>query len=170
MKKTDKFFIGIVGGVVLLIVISLVFVLKPSMNDYLPEDNPEGVMLNYLLSLRERDYKRAYGYLSPDLLGYPKSIQSFRTDILDNIKEFDDLPYVTLSIDSIDIKGKQATVIVQEIRFFRGDIFSSGQRISTIEYDFAMDDGEWKIYSSSSTWYADEYFLGCWTVIEGCEK
>jgi hypothetical protein len=71
MKSTDKFLIGIVVGIVLLVVAAFVITLARPEPTYQVEGTPESVAHNYLLALQKEDYQRAYGYLSPTLKGYP---------------------------------------------------------------------------------------------------
>jgi len=44
---------------------------------YQAEDSPEDIAYNYLMALVKKDFDRAYGYLSPDLPGYPEDIDAF---------------------------------------------------------------------------------------------
>ena len=45
--------------------------------EYQSDDGPGAVAYNYLLALAEKDFNRAYGYLSPDLPGYPPDVDQF---------------------------------------------------------------------------------------------
>ncbi|HOF89582.1 MAG TPA: hypothetical protein PLZ36_15990, partial [Armatimonadota bacterium] len=69
MHTSDKWLIGIVIGAALLVCAAVaVTVLRPK-PAYRADDTPAGVTHNYLLALKQRDYARAYGYLSPTLSG-----------------------------------------------------------------------------------------------------
>jgi hypothetical protein len=64
-RATDRFFLAILAGLGLLLVVALLSVLllrQPAA--VLPVDTPEGVVQRFYLALEERDYHRAY-----DLLG-----------------------------------------------------------------------------------------------------
>jgi hypothetical protein len=70
MKGTDRFLIGIVAGVVILVVAVLaIALLRPNQPSYEPDDTAEGVAHNYLLALQLEDYGRAQGCLSRSLPG-----------------------------------------------------------------------------------------------------
>lgn len=65
--KQDKFLIGILAGIGLLVLVSLgLFFARQGEQVYLAEDTPEGVVHNYVLALQEEDFSRAYGYLAED--------------------------------------------------------------------------------------------------------
>ncbi len=156
MKRTDKFLIGIVVGVVLLIVVALIFVMQPS--SYLAEDTPEGVVHNYLLALQEGDYARAHGYLYSRLPGYP-SPKKFESDVRDSYY-FRYISSETFSVDSSNIKGIRATVTVQRTRFYEGSILDSGQSTYTFKVYLIKVGEAWRIDD------ADRYFGYCWD--RGC--
>ena len=169
MKRTDKFFIGIVVGVLLLVVVVFVYVLSPSGGTYMQDDSPEGVMHNYMLALQTKDYERAYSYLSPELLGYPKDANAFILDVLDHSRYFE-MDSVTISVDTGElIGGTWASVDVRESRFYEGDILDSGSRIRTYEFRLQLEEGSWRIYDCDPerSWWGN-YFLWCWKEIEGC--
>lgn len=71
--KEDKFLLGIIAGIVLLIVVAVVTVLlrSPGQEAYMADDTPAGVVHNYFLAIQRKDYERAYSYLSDDLESKP---------------------------------------------------------------------------------------------------
>ncbi len=70
--KNDKFLIGIVVGIVLLVIVALVTVLaRGPGEDYIADDTPAGVVHNYFLAVQRKDYEKAYSYLSDDLESKP---------------------------------------------------------------------------------------------------
>lgn len=160
MKRTDKFLIGIVVGVVLLIVVALVFVMQPS--SYLAEDTPEGIVHNYILALQEEDFARAYGYLYTGMSEYPDA-DKFESDLSKDSSSYRNRSSSTFSIDSSDIKGNQATITVRETKFYEGNILDSGQNTQIYEVSLILEDGEWRI--DGADWGFD-YFDRCWN--NGC--
>jgi hypothetical protein len=78
--KTDKFLIGIVIGIVLLVVLAVAVVMlrSPENEDYVADDDPTGVVHNYFLAIQRKDYEKAYGYLSDDLESKPTLDQFVR--------------------------------------------------------------------------------------------
>jgi hypothetical protein len=164
MKSTDKFLLGIVAGVVILVVVSLVIALRqPDQPAYDPDDTPAGVAHNYLLALQLEDYPRAYGYLSPLLLGYPADAEAFKRKVLDNPYWFglnDD--EVSLAIEGVNVTNDLAEVVMRRTVFYRGSLFDSGQYSDTFDMSLLQVDGNWKIVGS------DRYWDHCWNLIEGC--
>jgi hypothetical protein len=166
MKKTDKLLLGIVAGIVLLVVVAFVVALNKPKPAYQSEDTAGGVAFNYLFALQQKEYERAYGYLSPSIAGYPRDAETFTDDIHDYAWTFRNLDSssTTLEIDSFDVNGKRADVRVQETRFYEGDLFNSSQ--STYIFDMTLrqdENGQWKIVDS------DRYWVYCWNNKGGCK-
>jgi hypothetical protein len=167
MKNTDKFLIGIVIGVILLVVVAFGIAFTRPEPTYQPEDTPEGVVNNYLLALRQEEYDRAYGYLSPDLHGYPKSLEKFIEDIHDASYWFQlDEETVSLDVSKVDVRGATADITVQETRFYQGGLFDSGEYKDTFELKLKQDTSsqEWKIIDGGYSYWAP-----CWEEWGGCK-
>lgn len=167
MKKTDKILIGIVAGIILLVVVAFTVALSQPKPAYQAEDTPEGVAFNYLFALQQKDYERAYGYISPSLNGYPRDVEVFADDIRDRSYNFSRLndSSITLEVDSVDvIIGKRVDIEIRETRFYEGDLFNSGQYTNTFNTTLRQDEnGLWKIVDS------DRYWLACWDEYGGCK-
>ena len=167
MKSSDKFLIAIVGGIVLLVVIALVITLTRPEPTYKPEDTPAGIAHNYLLALEREEYERAYGYLSPNLESYPRSLNAFTREIADNPWQFRTNTAASLAVGETKIIGDFATATIHETRFRGGDlfdgVFDSGQGRYAFEMDLELIAGEWKIVDSLY------YFAWCWNHEDGCE-
>lgn len=164
MKGTDKFLIGIVAGVVILVVAVLVVaVLRPNQPAYEPDDTADGVAHNYLLALQLEDYARAYGYLSRTLPGRPADAQAFARYVQDNRWRLgygaDD---VSLAIEAVEVVGNRGKVIVRRTVFHRGGLFDSGQSSGTFEMTMHREGGAWKVADS------ERYWANCWEDPEGC--
>ncbi|RMF02639.1 MAG: hypothetical protein D6768_07760, partial [Chloroflexi bacterium] len=71
--KQDKFLIGILAGIVLLVVVAVVVVLSrsPGSEAYRTDNSPEAVVYNYFLAVQRKDFEKAHGYLSDDLKNKP---------------------------------------------------------------------------------------------------
>ncbi|MBW2589509.1 MAG: hypothetical protein JRD71_02105, partial [Deltaproteobacteria bacterium] len=67
MKK-DRFLIGILVGIGVLITAALVvfFTRQGDGQTYMQESTPDGVVHNYVLALQQGDFQKAYGYLSDE--------------------------------------------------------------------------------------------------------
>jgi hypothetical protein len=164
MKGTDKFLIGIVAGVVILVVAVLaVALLRPNQPGYQPDDTAEGVAHNYLLALQLEEYERAYGHLSPSLPGHPADVETFERDVEDNRWSFgyydDD---VSLAIEAVNVTGDRAKIVVRKTVFYRGGLFDSGQSSDTFEMTLRREEGAWKVADS------DRYWADCWESSKGC--
>ncbi len=159
MKKPDRFLIGIVVGVVMLIGAAVAIVLLPSNKpSYQPDDAPEGVAHNYLLALDMGDYERAHGYLSPTLPGYPRSVEEFTDDLEESWSfRYDRDADVTLAVEAVRTTGDRSTVSIRRTVFYQGELFDSGQYSWTFEMTLRRQDGEWKAVD------ADRYWDNCWS-------
>ena len=164
MKGTDKFLVGIVAGIVLLVgAVLVVAFLRPNQPAYQPDDTPEGAAHNYLLALQLDEYERAYGYLLPTLPGHPDSLDAFERDIEDRRWNFGyDGDDVSLAIESVDVSGYRAKIVVRRTQFSRGGLFDSGQSSYTFEMTLRREAGAWKVAES------DRYWASCWEWSEGC--
>jgi len=163
MKSTDKFLIGIVAAIVLIIIAALVITLAQPEPTYMTEDTPEGVAHNYLVALNKEDYERAYGYLSPVLAGYPASAGKFAEHVQDHSWNFRLSVVTTLSVEAAKIIGSKGIVRVRESSFRGGDLFNSGQSTRVFDMELEFADNEWKIVD------ADSYFARCWRQKRGCQ-
>jgi hypothetical protein len=162
VKSTDKFLIGIVAGIILLVVVALGVALNRPKPTFQADDTPEGVAHNYLLAIQQEDYERAYGYLSPGLTGYPDSVEAFVRNVRDNRWQFGGDAETSLKIKSTAITRQLAVVEVQASRFYRGSLFDSGQSTSEFEMQLQQQDTGWKIIDST------DYFASCWVYDDGC--
>jgi hypothetical protein len=164
LKGTDKFLIGIVVGIVLLVgAVLAVALLRSNQPSYQSDDTPEGVAYNYLLALQLEDYERAYGYLSPTLQGYPGDVDAFERDMEDNRWSFGYYDGdVSLAIESVDVSGDRARIVVRRTQFYGGGLFNSGQYGRTFNMTLRREADAWKITGS------DLYWAGCWESSQGC--
>ncbi|MBN1484763.1 MAG: DUF4878 domain-containing protein [Chloroflexia bacterium] len=164
MKGTDRFLIGIVVGILLLVAVALAVALLRPEPSYQAEDTPEGVAHNYLFALTQGDYERAYGYLSPALAGYPPSAAAFIQDVNSQRWPFRELEAgsTSLAVESSRVQGDRATVTVRVTYFEEGDLLRSSQRTDYPALELRREEGGWKIYD------ADRFFLFCWKSPQGC--
>lgn len=165
MKGTDRFLIGIVAGIAVLVVVVLALaLLRPNQPGYQLDDTPEGVAHNYLLALQLEEYERAYDYLSPSLLGYPADVDVFVRHVQDHRWSFgyydDD---VSLAIEAVNVTGDRAKIAVRKTKFYRGRLFDSGQHSDTFDMTLRYHEGAWKVAES------DRYWAACWESAKGCK-
>lgn len=165
MKITDRFLAGIILGILLLVGVAFGAILLRPQPAFEPDGPPEAATHNYLLALRQAAYDRAYGYLSPDIAGYPATSEDFARDIREYRWDFRlDESSITLDIVSTQVNGDRATVTVRETRFVQGGLFDSGQ--STVLFDVLLlrvsPDPTWLIVESANYW------AKCWNTRGGC--
>jgi hypothetical protein len=164
MRSTRFLFVIAVGVVILVaaLLISALLYFEPF--QYQADDTPEGVVHNYLLALRRQDYKRAYGYLSPSLLGYPADLDKFVADV-DRFKtNVNRPPYdmswyqgdVALTVEPEWVTGDEAGVRVHAEKPRNTQLFGSGQDSYTFYVGLRRLNGAWKIE------YAELYWDFCW--------
>ncbi|MBC8076269.1 MAG: hypothetical protein H7Y32_09370 [Chloroflexales bacterium] len=163
MKQTDRFLLAIIAGVVVLVLAALGLALTRTPQAYMPDTTPGGVAHNYLLALKQRDNARAYGYLSPDLKGYPPTVDEFVADMDSQYSWAFNRDSSTISVGDERITGDQATVAVSETRFSDGGLFNSGQYSTSFGMTLSRQGDAWKLIS------AESYWASCWNQSRPCE-
>jgi hypothetical protein len=162
VKNPDKLLLATVVGAVLLILAAIVIVLVKPKPTYQSEEEPGGVAHNYLLALQKEDYERAYTYLSDTLPGYPATLSHF-TQSAESYSWYSRLGTdSSFAIDTEEIDGDKAVVLVRETLFYNRGLFESSTGISTFEMDLQIVGDQWKIVDS------DRYFVWCWGNESGC--
>lgn len=162
MKRTDRFLLAIIAGVVLLVGVALAVALTRPAQSYLPETSPGSVAHNYLLALKQRDDARAYSYLSPQLAGYPADLETFSAD-LDRYNWNFNRDAATIALGDERISDERAVVSISESHFYEGGLFNSNQYTNSFDITLRREDGAWKIVS------ADAYWVACWAEQGPCE-
>jgi hypothetical protein len=139
--KQDRFLIGILTGIVVIIVVALVlFFSRQSAQDYRPDNSPEAVVFNYVLAITERDYQKAYGYLAD--LEHKPTYDEFRQSFFNGMVSPNN---VGVDVGEAHINGDEATVDVSMV-YPSSDPFSPGYS----NPDRALlirQAGEWKLSS-----------------------
>ncbi len=152
--KQDKFLIGIIIGIVILVLVAvgLFFSRKTTVLTYQPEDQPQGVVFNYILAIRNEDYTKAYGYLA-EKPGKP-SPTSFRQGLLMN-KEQARIAVVDLGKTNID--ANSAIVEVTTVNTYNDGIFANGyeNKESAI---LENQNGAWKITGMPYLYWSYDWY------------
>ena len=159
LKETDRFLLGIVVGVILLVTVAFVLAVWQPKPTYLPDDTPQGVAYDYLFALQQRDYVRAYGYLSPISTNHPSSADVFAEDIQDNLGT---LRQDSISIEDTRVTDNRAVVTVCARNFTGAGLFRS-EYSHNFEMRLQREQNGWKITS------ADEYWPRCAYSSGGCK-
>jgi len=150
--KQDRFLLGILAGIAVLVLVALVvFFARPDNLEYGEETNPEGIARNYIVALHLRDYEKAYTYLAE---GENKpTLEEFTQPFLLNHVSPGNAGVEVLESQ---ISGDGASVQLS-VLYNPGDPFSGSYRNN--EYaSLVRQDGQWKIKEMPYTfWYYDWY-------------
>lgn len=150
--KQDRFLIGILAGIGLLVLVAVgLFFARSTRLDYESEDIPEGILHNYLVAINKNDYPRAYSYLAED--PYKPTYENFRNAFILNWITPDTS---SLSIGEIHITGDEATIEVNIVTSF-GDPFSEPYR-RTEPALLRRQAGSWKIRSMPNPYFAWDWY------------
>jgi len=158
--KVTKFLFAIAVGVVILVAALLISaVLRFKTSGYQAEATPEGVVHNYLLALRLKDYERARSYLLTTLPGYPADLDQFVADVDRLAADVNRPPYdvnfyrvdVSLVVESVQVNGDDAWTEVRRTKL------DGGQGSDTFSVALRREGGAWKI-----SW-AELYWSDCWS-------
>ena len=137
--KEDRFLIAILVFIGLLVAAAVgLFFIRQDTATYVADDNPEGVVHNYILAMQEDDFQKAYSYIhqtenTPDY-------ETFRTSFLKNIRYEQD---IALSIGKVKRIGDEAVVDLIIIHGGSGPFNSSWRE--TQSSLLVLEDEEWKI-------------------------
>ena len=158
--KQDKFLVGILIGIVLLIAAALVlFFQRQNSQGYMAEDTPTSVINNYVYAIQQGDLDRAYSYLV-DSQGKPSPV-AFRSALFTG--RFSDSSTGVRIIDEkiIEKEGIASEAVVHlEVLYSNSGPFE-GVYHSEDAARLRLQDGEWKIsYMPHPYWQWDWYDEG----------
>jgi hypothetical protein len=151
--KQDRFLIGILIGIGVLVVIALVmFFTRRSTAEYVADDTVEGVLHNYVLAVQKQDYEKAYSYLAEKK--EKPSYETFRRSFIQN--------YVTpgqsgVEIVDTNIDGDEAIVNLSVV-YLSSDPFSGGSYTSPGTALLVKQNGQWKIYQMPYNYWAYDWY------------
>ena len=139
--RQDRFLTGILISIGILVVAALaMFFIRRDDQAYLSDDTPEGVVHNYVVSILNKDYEKAYGYLA-DLDNKP-TFEEFRNAFVTGMLGSDTS---AIDVGQADIGGDEAIVEVAMI-YNPSDPFSTGYR-DVQNAILVKQDGAWKLSS-----------------------
>lgn len=139
--RQDRFLIGILIGIGLLIVAALVvFFSRHQEVSYLPGGEPQDVVHNYVLAVMNKDYERAYEALA-DLTDKPTFEEFRQAFAVGRLAP----GQAGVKIGGADISGDSASVEVIMV-YTPGDPFSSGSD-NVGSAQLLLQSGAWKISS-----------------------
>ncbi len=161
MKGSDKMLWLIVGAVVVLVVAAFVLVLLRPEQDYVADDDPQGVVHNYLLALRRGDYEKAYSYLAPDL--QIDDLEEFIDSVEDRRWAFQMGSNVALSIEDSRLSKDDSARVTVRKQVTNNELLGSGQRSDDFSVFLRSENGLWRIYRSQ------DYWNSCWDEDSNCQ-
>jgi hypothetical protein len=143
--QTDRFLIGILVGVVVLLAaagLSLLVLRRPP--PPLPADSPGGTIQRFYSALEQRNYSQAYDLLS-DKMEHKPTRGSFTRAIADQYTY--GTQAARAGIDSEQIDGATATVTVRVTYYYGGGppLLGSNEYTSTETFTLAQEAGAWRI-------------------------
>jgi hypothetical protein len=155
--KQDKFLTGILIGIGALIVLALAlfFLRKDGRSEYVADDNPEGVVNNYVLAVLNKDYQKAYGYLAD--LEHKPTYEEFRQSFFNGMINPND---AGVEVGSAEVNGDES-VVTLSIYYSVNDPFSS-RNASEDRALLVKQSGEWKLNSMpfnfwDYNWYQESF-------------
>ena len=150
--KQDRFLLGILVGIGILIVIAVgMFLTRQDTQEYRADDTPEAVVHNYALALYQGEHQKAYSYLAED--EHKPTYNEFRESFLNH---YVDPSNAGLEIGETEIDGNQAFVVLYLI-YNPNDPFSSGYR-STETARLERQGGEWKLLQMPYNFWAYDWY------------
>ena len=155
--KQDKFLTGILIGIGALILLALVlfFVRKNGQSEYVTDSTPEGVTHNYVLSILNKDYQKAYGYLAD--LEHKPTYEEFRQSFFNGMVNPGD---AGVEVGVAEINGDEAFVTLS-VYYSINDPFAS-RYASEDRALLVKQDGAWKLSAMpynfwSYDWYQEPF-------------
>ena len=141
---------GILIGIGVLIIAALaVFFIRRDTQTYISEDQPEGVVHNYIVSILNKDYEKAYSYLAE--LDHKPTYEQFRNAFVTGGLNPSNS---AVDVGESEITGDDAYVEVAMINN-PSDPFSTGYR-DVQRAILVKQNGAWKL-SSMPTYYLWDY-------------
>jgi len=154
--KQDRFLIGILIGIGVLILLALVlFFTRQENRDYVADNTPDGVVHNYVLAVLNKDYQKAYGYLAD--IEHKPTYEEFRQSFFNGMVNPGD---VGVDIGSVETNNDEAVVSLF-IYYSNTDPFSS-RYASEDRALLVKQNGEWEMNSMpynfwDYNWYQEPY-------------
>lgn len=139
--KQDRFLLGILIGIGVLIVVALgLFFTRQDTQEYQTAGTPDAVVFNYVLAVTEKDYEKAYGYLAD--LDHKPTYDEFRQSFFNGMVSPQG---VGVDVGEATVHGDEASVEMNMV-YAATDPFSSGY--SNADHALLVRQGDaWKISS-----------------------
>ncbi len=152
--KQDKFLIGILSFIGLLVVVALIlFFVRKDKATYRTDDTPENVVYNFALAIQQNDLVRAYGYLAdleskPTMAAFLQSNQNGYLNISGN----------ALDVGKVTMQGQDNAWVNVTIQYLGGGPFNSGWS-NQDKAVLVRQNGAWKVSSMPYPYWSGDWYL-----------
>jgi hypothetical protein len=128
-------------GVLVVAAISLVLFTKDNEADLLPENTPQGIVQRFLIAVQDKDYLKAYNYLSIDSDGKFITYDEWVMQIYHYQSAW------KATLGQVTENGDSATVEVTIESFNQGAPFGNSVYSRQVIFQLIYKDGSWLIVS-----------------------
>jgi hypothetical protein len=150
--KQDKFLTGILIGIGVLILLALgLFFVRQDKRDYVAETTPDGVVHNYVLTVLNKDYQKAYGYLAD--LEHKPTYEEFRQSFFNGMINPND---TGVDVGSVEI-NKDEAVVSLSVYYSNTDPFSS-RYASQDRALLIQQNNQWKVNSMPNNFWGYNWY------------
>jgi hypothetical protein len=158
--KQDRFLVGIIIGIGVLVLLSLIlFFARRGSLTYGPEDQPDGVLRNYVIALQKQDFDRAYSYLA-DFTNKPEPT-TFRQVFVSQAQQVTMIGFEVVNTN-VYSQDNQAIVQVNLVHGSSG-LFDQNYREGQ-SAELVKQNGVWKIRSMPYPFWSYDWGTGAKTV------
>lgn len=150
MKALDRWLIGIIVLVAVIVIAALGVVLTTDEPAYLTEDTPEAIVHNYLLAIQREDDDRALSYLAPTLSGLPADGREMAESIS---YEAGILRNASFSVQSGEPESDGSVRVAVVVTSYEGDgILGSSRDTRNYRLWVRQEGATWKLIDGNGFW------------------
>jgi hypothetical protein len=137
---------AIVISILVIATVSLVLLMKGNEIALLPQDTPQGIVQRYLIAVQEKNYQKAYNYLSFEPSQKIKAYDDWLRMVI-GAPQISDQSAWKATLGKTTQNGDNATVEVIIDTFRPGGPFEDLLRSQQIIFQLSKIDGKWLITS-----------------------
>jgi len=150
--KEDRVLTGILIGIAVLVVAAVgLFFLRRGAQTYGPENDPAGVVRNYILALQKQDYERAYTYLAS--LDEKPTLAEFRSPFVNY--QAQEVSGTVLELVEMDKRAIETTVSLTLLRGSSGPFSSPNREVALAR--LRLEGEQWKIVEMPYPFWSYEW-------------
>ena len=140
--KNDRFLNGLISAIGVLILIALVlFFVRQKQAEYRTGNEPNDVVHNYILSVLQGDFDRAYGYLAES--DEKPSLSQFQQELS---RQANEINHANVTIGEVIINGEFASVQLNIRQSYERPLLANPSRFAEFA-QLKLVNGEWKLTS-----------------------